>query len=320
MATPTVTVGKRPVTWMHLVTFAIVTGVCTVLAIFAVIAAPVPPAPGVSGLYIAAAVYVPVALWFGMWGALAGYVSCVLLGINTGMPILFVLWWSVADFFEGLVPLALFRLFNVDLDFKFQHRGTANTILLLLVVDLVVAALCTASPAVAGALGQVTLFGQKFGLLYLLSFLVAAGLMVATIVVTKSRAWTFYVLFGVLLCSIIAGLVGASVVALAEMSGGTTLALAIVGVAIVVVTTALAVIAQNNPKLNLALYIVILAAIVVGVVMAIATAGGNPAYGIVFFGWGFGDIVVLATIGSMLMTILTPFIKRTQVYIKGWIS
>jgi|GEM_PF-605101 hypothetical protein len=320
MATPTVTVGKRPVTWMHLVTFAIVTGVCTVLAIFAVIAAPVPPAPGVSGLYIAAAVYVPVALWFGMWGALAGYVSCVLLGINTGMPLLFVLWWSVADFFEGLVPLALFRLFDVDLDFKFEHRGTANIILLLLVVDLIVAALCTASPAVAGALGQATLFGQKFGLLYLLSFLVAAGLMIATIVVTRSRAWTFYVLFGVLLCSIIAGLVGASVVALGEMSGGTTLTLAIVGVAIVVVTTALAVVAQNNPKLNLLLYIVILAAIVAGVIMAIATAGSNPAYGVVFFGWGFGDIVVLATIGAMLMTILTPFIKRTQVYIKGWIS
>ena len=104
---------NRPVTWMHLVTFAIVTGVCTVLAIFAVIAAPVPPAPGVSGLYIAAAVYVPVALWFGTWGALAGYVSCVLLGLYTGMPILFVLWWSLADFVEGLLPLAAFRLFNV---------------------------------------------------------------------------------------------------------------------------------------------------------------------------------------------------------------
>ncbi len=320
MATPSVGVQKRPVTWMHLVTFAIVTGVCTVLAIFAVIAAPVPPAPGVSGLYVAAAVYVPVALWFGTWGALAGYVSCVLLGINTGMPLLFVLWWSVADFFEGLVPLAAFRLFNIDLDFEIERRGTANIILLLLVIDLIVAALCTANQAVAFLLGEVTLFGLKFGLLYLLSFLLAALLMIATIVITKSRAWTFYVVFGVLLCSIVAGLVGASVVALADMSGGTTLTLAIVGLAIVVVTTVLAVAAQNNPKLNPLFYAVILGSIILAVIMALVTAGSNPAYGLVFFGWGFGDIIVLATIGAMLMTILTPFIRRTQVYIKGWIS
>ncbi len=320
MATPTVGVQKRPVTWMHLVTFAIVTGVCTVLAIFAVIAAPVPPAPGVSGLYIAAAVYVPVALWFGMWGALAGYVSCVLLGINTGMPLAFVLWWSVADFFEGIVPLAAFRLFNVDLDFEFEHRGMANIILLLLVVDLIVAALCTANQAVAFMLGKVTLFGLEFGLLYLLSFILAALLMIATIVITKSRAWTFYVVFGVLLCSIVAGIVGASVVAMAEMGAGTAMLLAIVGVAIVVVTTVLAVLAQNNPRLNPLFYLVILACIVAAVVLAIVTAGRNPAYGLVFFGWAFGDVIVLATIGAMLMTILTPFIRRTQVYIKGWIS
>ena len=311
---------KRPVTWMHLVTFAIVTGVCTVLAIFAVIAAPVPPAPGVSGLYVAAAVYVPVALWFGTWGALAGYVSCVLLGLHLGMPWLFVLWWSLADFYEGLLPLAAFRLFNVDPELNFEHRGTANVVLALLVVDLIVAALCVASPAVGGLLGLVTIGGLEFGLLYLLSFVLAVALMIATIVVTKSRAWTFYVLFGVLGASVLSALVGASVVAIADLGGGTTLALAIFGVGTVAVTTALAFVAQGRKALVPVFYVVTAALMLLGAILAVALTGKNPAYGVAFFGWGFGDIIVLSTLGAMLVTALTPFIKRTQIYIKAWVS
>jgi hypothetical protein len=42
----------------------IATAVSTVLSIWAVVSAPVAPVLGVSGLYIAAAIYVPLALWF----------------------------------------------------------------------------------------------------------------------------------------------------------------------------------------------------------------------------------------------------------------
>lgn len=72
------------VTWRQPVVCVIATIVCTVLAIWAVIEAPVPPAPGVSGLYVAAAVFVPLALWFGLWGVLAGYLSCIFMALYIG--------------------------------------------------------------------------------------------------------------------------------------------------------------------------------------------------------------------------------------------
>ncbi len=101
----------RGVTWRQPLVFIVATFVCTVLAIYAVVAAPVDSAAGaatgVSGLYFAAAVYVPLALWFGIWGCLAGYVSCLFMGLylnSLGVPgytLGFILVWSLADFFEG---------------------------------------------------------------------------------------------------------------------------------------------------------------------------------------------------------------------------
>jgi hypothetical protein len=85
----------KTVTWRQPIVCAVATVICTVLAIWAVVAAPVGQSPvaGVSGLYIAAAVYVPLALWFGIWGSIAGYFSCVFMGIYSGMPLPFVLVW-----------------------------------------------------------------------------------------------------------------------------------------------------------------------------------------------------------------------------------
>jgi len=41
---------------------------CTALAIWTFIEAPVEPAPRVSQLYVSAAVFVPLELWFGIFG------------------------------------------------------------------------------------------------------------------------------------------------------------------------------------------------------------------------------------------------------------
>ena len=81
----------KGITWRQPVVFAAATLVCTFLAIWAVVLAPVGSVAGVSGLYIAAAVYVPLALWFGVWGCLAGYVSCIFMGIYLGYSLPFVI-------------------------------------------------------------------------------------------------------------------------------------------------------------------------------------------------------------------------------------
>ncbi|MHA1731917.1 MAG: hypothetical protein ACTSU5_08230 [Promethearchaeota archaeon] len=86
-------------TWQHLVVTALATGVASLLAVYAVVVAPVAPFPGVSGLYFAAAIYVPLSLWLGLWGCLAGYFSCLILGFVSGFgPWSF--FWSLADLFE----------------------------------------------------------------------------------------------------------------------------------------------------------------------------------------------------------------------------
>jgi len=84
---------KMPITWRQPIACTISTTICTALAIWAVIEAPVPPAPGVSGLYVAAAVFVPLALWFGVWGSIAGYLSCVFMALYVGYSLEFALVW-----------------------------------------------------------------------------------------------------------------------------------------------------------------------------------------------------------------------------------
>ncbi|MEM2943088.1 MAG: hypothetical protein QXT81_06665, partial [Candidatus Bathyarchaeia archaeon] len=39
---------------------------------------------------------------------------------------------------------------------------------------------------------------------------------------------------------------------------------------------------------------------------------------VVFTGWAIGDIVVLAIIGTALLTALTPMIKRSPIYVRRW--
>ena len=121
----------KGITWRQPVVFVVSTLVCTALAIWAVVAAPVDSsvgaATGVSGLYLAAAVYVPVALWFGIWGCLAGYFSCVFMGLDLnfigvpGYPLDFVLVWSLADFFEGFVPLLIYRSLKTKPVLNLKH-------------------------------------------------------------------------------------------------------------------------------------------------------------------------------------------------------
>jgi hypothetical protein len=99
----------KGITWRQPTVFVAATLICTVLAIWAVVSAPVGSVAGVSGLYIAAAVYVPLALWFGVWGCFAGYLSYIFMGLYLGYSPAFVMVWALADFFEGFVPLLIYR-------------------------------------------------------------------------------------------------------------------------------------------------------------------------------------------------------------------
>ncbi len=88
---------------------------CTnaLLAKFAVFSFTV--APGISSFYIVVALMIVFALWFGMWGAMAAYAGCFIgAGLLSGIPADVNLFWSLADFWQVLIPLVAFRYFLAD--------------------------------------------------------------------------------------------------------------------------------------------------------------------------------------------------------------
>jgi hypothetical protein len=224
--------------------------VCTALAIWAVVEAPVEPAPGVSGLYIAAAVFVPLALWFGVWGVLAGYLSCVIMALYVGYSLDFAVVWSLADLFEGLIPLLAFRILKVEPNYRLKKPKITYSLTLLLAVTFVVSAVAT------------TLTWTE---VFVATFFVGIILMVAQAVVEDKKTWIMWIVFGVFVAGIVSGLFGVG---------------ALVGFGDVPVSI----------------------------------------FPTVLFGWVFGDIIVLSTVGTILMVTLTPVIQRSRAYVRGYFS
>jgi hypothetical protein len=242
--------SKSGVTWRQPVVCIIATIICTALAIWAVIEAPVEPAPGVSGLYVAAAVFVPLALWFGVWGVLAGYLSCIVMALYIGYTLEFALVWSLADLFEGLIPLLAFKALKVEPNYSLKKPKITYGLTALLAVTFVVSALATTL-----TLTEV----------FVATFFVGIIIMVAQAVVEDKKTWIMWIIFGVFVASTVSGVFG---------------------------------------------------------VGALAGFGDIPMdiFPTVLFGWVFGDIIVLSTIGTTLMVTLTPALKRTRVYVKGYFS
>jgi hypothetical protein len=242
------------ITWRQPVVFAVATLVCTVLAIWAVVSAPVDSAAGaatgVSGLYLAAAVYVPLALWFGIWGCLAGYLSCIFMGLYVGYSIEFALVWALADLFEGLVPLLIYRSLKTKPTLTLKHPKVTYAINGGLIAVLV----CSGFALV-----------YSYTTLFIATFILSILLVVAQALVEDRKTWLTWLPIGVLLASVLSGTFG---------------------------------------------------------VVALAAFGFIPmaVFGTVFIGWVFGDIIVLATLGTLLTVVLTPYIVRSKIYVERYFS
>ncbi len=252
MQTTKQTQTRKGVTWRQPAVFAAATAICTILAIWAVVQAPTEggPVSGVSGLYIAAAIYVPLALWFGIWGCLAGYLSCVFMGLFVGYSLDFVLVWALADFFEGFVPLLVFRSLKSKPSLKLKRPKITYSINALLLVNLVVSAW-----ALINSVREV----------FIGTFALAIVLLVVQAVFEDHKSWFTWLAVGVFGASFVSGLFG---------------------------------------------------------VGALTLFGQVPveAFSTVFFGWVFGDIIVLATLGTALTVTLTPYIVKANLYVKRYFA
>jgi hypothetical protein len=104
--------SSKPVIFSILL-FILLVCVDTLAAKFAVFSFGI--APGVSSIYVVVAVMIVCSLWFGMWGALAAYAGCYIgAGIPGGIPAGINLVWSLADFWQVIIPLVAFRTLKVE--------------------------------------------------------------------------------------------------------------------------------------------------------------------------------------------------------------
>jgi len=188
------------------------TAIAYVLAVLSSLIFPVLGAPGVSALYVAAAVYVPLGIWMGMWGALAGYFSCFFLGLYpSGYTVIQSAVWSFADFIEAFIPALLFRLLKVDPDFTVR-RGTAAK-LFPFFVSLGSAIL------ILGIVIQVLwgFLGEPFTTIYVGSVYTGSALALIGVVLGlltgNARTWGTYIA-GVILTSLLSGIWGAGTLTL----------------------------------------------------------------------------------------------------------
>ena len=200
---------KPGITWSHIVAFALATGVSTILAIFAVIVAPVAPFPGVSGLYLAAAIYVPLSLWLGFWGVLAAYISCVILGLVIGLgPWAFV--WSLADLVEGLIPLLAFKITKTDVDIGKDMKRPKPLYILLVIIAAIATALVI--PAI-----------------WITSLIIAIVLIILMYIVNPSRGWLLFVIFGIVLPALCSALIGVGVLVIAGFAPAEAFWIGVIG-------------------------------------------------------------------------------------------
>lgn len=71
--------------------------------------------PGVSMLYVVVAPMIVFGLWYGMYGAIAAYAGCYIgAGLLSGIPPDVSLYWSLADFWQVIIPLVAFRELGCD--------------------------------------------------------------------------------------------------------------------------------------------------------------------------------------------------------------
>lgn len=252
MQTTSLAPAKDGITWRQPLVFSVATVVCTILAYWAVVEAPTTsPVSGVSGLYIAAAVYVPLALWFGVWGCLAGYLSCVFMGLLIGgYSWDFLLVWSLADFFEGFVPLLIYRSLKLKPTLTLKRPKITYGLNVLLALNLVISAWALINSSTTIFIG---------------TFIAGILLLLVQATVEDHKTWLIWLVVGVLLASVVSGVFG---------------------------------------------------------VGALTAFGSVPveAFSVVFFGWVFGDIIVLATLGTILTVVLTPYIVKAHVYVRKYFS
>lgn len=203
---------RRKVTWAYMVTFILATAIAYVLAVLSSLIFPVLGAPGVSALYVATAVYVPLGIWMGGWGALAGYLSCFFLGLYpSGYTLIQSAVWSFADLIEAFIPGLLFRLLKVDPDFTVKRGSAARLFPLFVSLGSIILIISIVIQVLWGSLGE-PFTSIYVGSVYSGLTLAAIGILLG-LLVGDAKTWGVYIA-SILLTSVASGVWGAATLTL----------------------------------------------------------------------------------------------------------
>ncbi len=71
---------------------------------------------GIAGIYFAVPFMIVFGLWFGIPGAIAAYLGCFIgAGLWNNVPVLVGLYWSLADLWQVIIPIAAFKALRADI-------------------------------------------------------------------------------------------------------------------------------------------------------------------------------------------------------------
>jgi len=117
---------------------------------------------GVAAIYIAVAFMLIFALWFGMYGVIAAYVGCFFgTGLLAGMPASVAVYFSLANLWQVLIPLAAFRIFDVNVGIE-SRRDLFHLVLFGVILNNIIGAAWGSAALAIGGIIAWSQVGSEF--------------------------------------------------------------------------------------------------------------------------------------------------------------
>ena len=102
-----------------------------------------------------------------------------------------MLVWSLADFFEGFIPLLIYRSLRIKPASKLKHPKVTYELTALLALDVVVS-----------AVALVNIFKRKF---FIATFIAGIAVLIAQAAIEDRKTWITWLIVGVFIASIVSG-------------------------------------------------------------------------------------------------------------------
>jgi len=126
-------------------------------------------------------------------GCFAGYLSCIFMGLYLGYSPAFVMIWAPADFFEGFVPLLIYRSLKTKPALQLNRPKMTYDLNVSLTIDLI---------------GSGAALVLSYSAVFVTTFVVGIALLAVQASVEEHKTWITRLIAGVFLASSVSGVFG----------------------------------------------------------------------------------------------------------------